>query len=172
MVVVEELQVKNMSKSAKKNEESPGKNVKAKSGLNRGILDQGWSLFSSMLDYKLEELGGHLVKVSPHHTSQICPCCEHQAKENRKSQSRFVCENCGHTANADDVGALNILARGYRVLACESRFVGIFDEAGTSRKQRYKPTRGIISHESHSFRCGRMSSSRKVRVHGVIHTDS
>ena len=71
-----------------------------------------------MLDYKLEEWGGQLVKVPPHHTSQICPCCNHQAKENRKTQSRFVCENCGHAANADDVGAINILARGHRVLAC------------------------------------------------------
>jgi len=70
-----------------------------------------------MLGYKLEELGGQLVKVPPHHTSQICPCCNHQAKENRKTQSRFACENCGHTANADDVGAINILARGHRVLA-------------------------------------------------------
>jgi len=118
MVVVEQLQVRNMSKSAKGNEESPGENVKAKSGLNRGILDQGWGLFSSMLDYKLEELGGQLVKVPPHHTSQICPCCNHQAKENRTTQSRFVCKSCGHTANADDVGAINILARGHRVLAC------------------------------------------------------
>ena len=71
-----------------------------------------------MLDYKLEESGGQLVKVSPHHTSQICPCCTHEAKENRKTQSRFECENCGHTANADDVAAINILARGHRVLAC------------------------------------------------------
>ena len=118
MIVIEELQVKNMSKSAKGDKESPGKNVKAKSGLNRGILDQGWGIFGSMLDYKIEELGGQLVKVPPHHTSQICPCCKHQAKENRKTQSRFVCEDCGHAANADDVGALNILARGHRVLAC------------------------------------------------------
>ena len=134
MVIVEELQVKNMSKSAKGNRESHGKNVKAKSGLNRGILDQGWGLFRSMLDYKLEELGGQLIKVPPHHTSQTCPCCSYKAKESRKTQSRFVCENCGHAANADDVGALNILARGHRVLACMSRFVGTFDEAGTSRK--------------------------------------
>ena len=56
MVVVEDLQVRNMSKSAKGDEETPGKRVKAKSGLNRGILDQGWGLFGFMLDYKLEEL--------------------------------------------------------------------------------------------------------------------
>ena len=118
MVVVEDLQVKNMSKSARGNKESPGKNVKAKTGLNRGILDQGWGLFVSMLDYKIEELGGHLVKVTPHQTSQICPCCRHQAKENRKTQVQFACIECGHRAHADDVGALNILARGHRAIAC------------------------------------------------------
>ena len=118
MVVVEDLQVKNMSKSAKGTQETPGKNVKAKSGLNRGILDQGWSLFNSMLDYKLEELGGRLIKVCPRYTSQKCPCCPYQDKENRESQSRFICKNCGHTANADDVAAINILARGHRALAC------------------------------------------------------
>ena len=110
MVIVEELQIRNMSKSAKGDEETPGKNVKAKSGLNRGILDQGWGIFSSMLDYKLEESGGQLAKVPPHHTSQICPCCTYEAKENRKTQSRFECENCGHTANADDVAAIRSTA--------------------------------------------------------------
>ena len=118
MVVVEELQVRNMSKSEKGDKESPGKNVKAKSGLNRGILDQGWGIFSAMLDYKLEEWGGRLIKICPRYTSQKCPCCNYRDKENRKNQSRFVCGNCGHKANADDVAAINILARGHRVLAC------------------------------------------------------
>ena len=97
---------------------NPKLRFKAKSSLNRGILDQRWGIFSSMLDYKLEESGGQLVKVCPRYTSQICPCCNYQEEENRKSQFRFVCENWGHAANADDVGAINILARGHRVLAC------------------------------------------------------
>ena len=107
-----------MSKSGKGTQESPGNHIKAKSGLNRGILDQGWGRFVSMLDYEVEELGGQLVQVPPHHTSQICPCCGHQAKENRKTQAHFACIACGHEGNADDVGALNGLARGHRVLAC------------------------------------------------------
>ncbi len=118
VIVVEDLKVKSMSKSAKGTKEVPGKNVQAKSRLNRGILDQGWGMFVSILEYKVEMLGGELIKVPPHHTSQTCPCCKHKAKENRKTQARFVCENCGHVANADDVGSLNILARGHRVLAC------------------------------------------------------
>ncbi|HHP7230488.1 MAG TPA: transposase [Xenococcaceae cyanobacterium] len=41
IVILEELKINNMSKSAKGTVENPGKNVKQKSGLNRAILDQG-----------------------------------------------------------------------------------------------------------------------------------
>jgi putative transposase len=59
LVVLEDLKVANMSKSATGTIESPGKMVKAKSGLNRSILDQGWHAFKSMLLYKLEHLGNN-----------------------------------------------------------------------------------------------------------------
>jgi putative transposase len=45
VVCIEDLQVRNMSKSAAGTIEKPGRNVGAKSGLNRAILDQGWSAF-------------------------------------------------------------------------------------------------------------------------------
>jgi putative transposase len=112
VVVVEELNVKNMTKSAKGTEEKPGKNVRAKSGLNRSILKNGWGMFFEMLDYKTARRGGRLVKVSPEYTSQTCNVCGHVSKENRKSQSRFKCEACGHTANADINAAKNIRDRG------------------------------------------------------------
>jgi len=41
MVCIEDLQVRNMSKSAAGTSEAPGRNVRAKSGLNKAILDQG-----------------------------------------------------------------------------------------------------------------------------------
>jgi putative transposase len=118
MVVVEDLKVRNMSKSAKGDLADPGRNVKAKSGLNRSILDQGWAMFIQMLQYKQTWLGGEVIKVNPQHTSQTCPECHHVSKDNRTSQSRFKCVACGYTENADLVGALNVLARGHRVLAC------------------------------------------------------
>ena len=43
MIAIEDLQVLNLSKSAKGNSEQHGKMVKQKSGLNRSMLDQGWS---------------------------------------------------------------------------------------------------------------------------------
>ena len=62
---VEDLQVKNMSKSARGNFEKPGKNVRAKSDLNRSMLDQGWGSFIRMLEYKLEWNGGMLSRFHP-----------------------------------------------------------------------------------------------------------
>ncbi|WFE69623.1 transposase [Thiomicrospira sp. R3] len=118
MVVVEDLKVKNMSKSAKGDITNSGRNVKAKSGLNKAILDQGWGMFVQMLEYKQAWLGGDVLKVNPKHTSQTCPCCAHVAKENRLTQSNFECVECGYTENADLVGALNVLTRGHRGLAC------------------------------------------------------
>ena len=89
-----------------------------KLGLNKGILDQGWSMFFDMLAYKQAVLGGELLKVPPHYTSQTCLSCRHVAKENRKTQSDFVCVESGFTENADMVGAKNILMAGHAKIAC------------------------------------------------------
>lgn len=118
MVCIEDLQVRNMSKSAAGSADNPGKNVKAKSGLNKSILDQGWFEFRRQLDYKLAWQGGWLVAVPPQNTSRSCPCCGHVSADNRRTQAKFECVECGFENNADVVGALNILARGHRVTAC------------------------------------------------------
>lgn len=118
MVCIEDLQVRNMSKSAAGSVEQPGKNVKAKSGLNKAILDQGWFEFRRQLDYKLAWNGGYLIAVPPHNTSRTCPQCGHVHADNRQTQARFACVECGYEENADLVGAMNVLARGHRVAAC------------------------------------------------------
>ncbi|HAE3252997.1 TPA_asm: IS200/IS605 family element transposase accessory protein TnpB, partial [Salmonella enterica subsp. salamae serovar 48:d:z6] len=118
MIVIEDLKVSNMSKSAKGTAEQHGRNVKAKSGLNRSILDQGWYEMRRQLEYKQLWRGGQVLAVPPAYTSQRCAYCGHTAKENRLSQSKFVCQACGYTANADVNGARNILAAGHAVLAC------------------------------------------------------
>jgi len=118
MIVVEALKITNMSKSAKGTLENPGRNVNAKSGLNKSILNQGWGEFRRELEYKLGWLGGVFVSVSPHHTSQRCHRCGYTAKMNRPSQERFCCQACGLAMNADSNAAKNILAAGHAVLAC------------------------------------------------------
>ena len=111
-VVVEDLKIKNMTKATKGTVEKPSKNAKAKRGLNRSITQQSWGMFFELLDYKLRDNGGELIKVNPQYTSQTCNKCGHISKENRQSQSKFVCTSCGHTANADVNASKNILDRG------------------------------------------------------------
>jgi putative transposase len=112
MVCIEDLQVRNMSKSAAGTADAPGRNVKAKSGLNRSILDQGWFEFRRQLDYKLAWNGGWLVPVPPQNTSRTCPACGHVSANNRQTQAQFACVECGFEEHADVVGAINILSRG------------------------------------------------------------
>ena len=118
MIVIEDLQVKNMSKSASGNLNKPGRHVKAKSGLNRSILDQGWFEFRRQIEYKQVWRGGDVLAVPPQYTSQRCSCCGTVSKENRPSQAKFACIACGYQANADVNAAMNILAAGHAVLAC------------------------------------------------------
>lgn len=118
LVVVEDLQVQQMSKSARGTVEKPGRNVRQKAGLNKSIRDQGWGEFVRQLGYKCEWRGGRLVKVNPAYTSQTCSACGYCESANRPSQAVFHCVSCGHAENADVNAAKNILAVGQTVNAC------------------------------------------------------
>lgn len=140
MIVIEDLRTKNMSSSAKGTVESPGKNVKAKSGLNKSILDQGWYEFRRQLEYKQAWAGGDVVAVPAHHTSQTCPSCNHVSRDNRKTQANFCCVSCGYHGNADVIAAINILARGQRVLACgESSLEDLMKQEPVLTRKRKAP---------------------------------
>jgi putative transposase len=119
IICIEDLKVSNMSRSASGTKENPGKNVAAKSGLNKSILDQGWGMFRSMLSYKSAWNGCTLVAVPPQHTSQTCPKCQNVDRDNRLNQSDFKCTKCGYEDNADHVGALNVLYEGLEILGLE-----------------------------------------------------
>ena len=119
MIACEDLKVANMSKSASGTKEKKGRHVKAKSGLNKSILDQGWGMMVNMLEYKQHWQGGLLIKVNPRYTSQTCFECKHIAKENRRTQANFECVKCTYIANADVNAARNILAAGHAVLSAE-----------------------------------------------------
>ena len=137
MVCIEDLQVRNMSKSAAGTSDAPGKNVRAKSGLNKSILDQGWFEFRRQLDYKLAWSGGWLIAVSPRNTSRTCPCCGHVSADNRQTQARFACVECGFEENADVVGAINVLRAGHARLACEVSGAVMPPAAGTHRSDSW-----------------------------------
>ena len=118
MVCIEDLRVRNMSRSAAGSSEQPGVNVQAKSGLNKAILDQGWFEFRRQLEYKTDWNGGWLITVSARNTSRTCPACGHVSAANRRKQDRFACVACGHTDHADVVAAINILRAGRAQFAC------------------------------------------------------
>ena len=124
VIVIEDLKIRNMSKSAQGSIANPGTKVKAKSGLNRSILNEAWHKFFTYLEYKLKLKGGILIKVNPKHTSQTCPQCGHISKDNRKEQERFKCVKCGYEANADHNAAQNILRRaGLARMACQANLI-------------------------------------------------
>lgn len=124
LVVIEDLKLKNMTKSAKGTVESPGKNVKQKSGLNRVLLNAGLYEIRRQLEYKTLRHNGMLLAVDPKYTSQTCSNCQHIAKENRKSQSVFECVNCGFTTNADVNASINIKNRGILQLSAQTQTAG------------------------------------------------
>jgi len=143
IVCIEDLQVRNMSRSAAGSSEAQGKNVRAKSGLNKSILDQGWAEFRRQLEYKQVWRGGDVLTVLPKNTSRTCPACGHVSAENRQTQAKFACVDCGYEANADHVGAINVLERGHRLLAC-----GESAQSGRSVKQ--EPTEAIMRELAHA----------------------
>lgn len=112
IIVVEDLKISNMSRTAKGAKESPGVNVKAKSRLNREILANGWGDFKNMLKYKQEYSGGVFVTVNPVNTSRTCSCCGVVDKNSRVRQDWYACLHCGYEIHADTNAAINILAAG------------------------------------------------------------
>ena len=124
LICCEDLQIKNMTRSAKGTALNPGRSVKAKSGLNRAISNEAGGEFRRELEYKLTLKGGLLIRVSPKNTSRKCPVCGHVSKDNRQTQDTFCCVKCGYTENADVNAARNILRAGLARLASQVNHIG------------------------------------------------
>ena len=107
MIRVEDLRIRNMTRSAKGTAGAPGRNVRQKAGLNREILRSGWGLLARRLEDKAP---GRVEKIRPAFTSQRCSACGHVDAESRKNQARFVCTACGFADHADVNAARNIAA--------------------------------------------------------------
>ncbi|SDI38473.1 Transposase [Actinokineospora alba] len=115
VIAVENLKITNMTRSARGSRDVPGRGVRQKAGLNRGILANGWGLLVTRLEHKAP---GRVVKVDPRYTSQRCSACGIVDREARESQAAFRCRSCGFAANADVNAALNIRhAAGHAVTA-------------------------------------------------------
>ncbi|MET8873368.1 transposase [Nocardia sp. NPDC004604] len=118
VVVIEDLPIRNMIRSARGTVEQPGTNVRQKAGLNRAILDKGWHKFELALRNVARRTGCLIVKVPPQYTSQRCSVCGFVDSESRESQAVFRCTSCGYIEHADVNAAKNILAAGLAVTAC------------------------------------------------------
>ncbi|MEU3167921.1 transposase [Streptosporangium sp. NPDC006930] len=116
VIAVEDLKIINMTRSAKGTLEAPGRNVRQKAGLNRGVLAAGWGQLVARLEQKAP---GRVQKIDPRYTSRTCDTCKHLARESRESQALFLCVACGHRANADVNAAKNVrdTAAGHAVAA-------------------------------------------------------
>jgi putative transposase len=113
VVCVEDLNIREMTRSARGTITEPGRNVRAKAGLNREIMRSGWGLLVRRLEDKAP---GRVEKVNPAFTSQRCSACGHIAAGSRESQALFCCVACGYACNADVNAARNIAA-GHAVTA-------------------------------------------------------
>ncbi len=105
VIVLEDLDLKNMTKLC------VGLGRAAKAALNRALLDAGFAQFIRYLAYKGDRYNCKIIKVDPKYTSTTCSNCGDCRRSNRKSQSEFVCQNCGFTANADLNASRNIYLR-------------------------------------------------------------
>jgi transposase len=105
VIAVEDLKIASMVRSARGTIDAPGRNVRQKAGLNRGILAAGWGRLVARLEQKAP---GRVVKINPAYTSQRCSACGIVDRQARESQASFRCRSCGYTGNADVNAARNI----------------------------------------------------------------
>src|SRR5207302_3861545 len=119
-----------MTRSAKGTRENPGRCVRQKAGLNRGILRSGWGLLVRRLEQKAP---GRVQKIKPAFTSQRCSACGQVDRKSRESQAAFRCTACGYACNADVNAARNIAA-GHAVTAR-----GGFRDAGPVNREPQPP---------------------------------
>ncbi len=115
LIVFENLNTKQMMKSASGTVDDPGVNVAAKRGLNRVIAQSCWGMLATRTRQKAEATGVAFIEVPAAYTSQKCCRCGHTDPKNR-SNKLFQCASCGHTADADTQAACNILADGLAVI--------------------------------------------------------
>lgn len=116
VIVFEDIQTVNLSKAPKpKQDKETGKylpnGAAAKAGLNKSILDAGWSTFISLCECKAEEAGTvQVIRVDPRYTSQVCSNCG-QIRKKTLDERWHSCE-CGCELDRDHNAAINILRLG------------------------------------------------------------
>jgi putative transposase len=110
-IAVEDLNVSGMTRSARGTVDNPGRNVAAKSGLNRGILDAAPAELRRQLGYKTRWYGSQLVVIDRWYpSSQTCSQCAVRTKLALR-QRVFRCAACGLVCDRDVNAAINLAAQ-------------------------------------------------------------
>lgn len=101
LVGIEDLQNANLRRSAQGNNETPGRNVVQKRGLNRKLAESSPGLQTTEQIRACIRNGTRYRLVPAAGTRMTCAVCGHKAPENRETQAVFRCRKCGHERNAD-----------------------------------------------------------------------
>jgi putative transposase len=109
-IALEALDLRAMTRSAKGTIERPGRNVRAKSGLNRVMLDAGFGILRRLIAEKAANAARVVIEVEARYSAQTCGRCLHVAAESRWKR-RFCCVLCGWTNHADVAAALELRRR-------------------------------------------------------------
>ena len=142
-VATDALNLGNMTASARGTQETPGKNVAAKRGLNRSLAHAAPDETNAIVRRYAEKLGLWKVEGHPAQTSITCPRCSHVDRERRESQSLFRCTNCGHTDHADTNAARVSQLRARRRL---SAYLGAIRARQRREGVASKPAKGLHKH--------------------------
>ncbi|SFE43265.1 putative transposase [Actinopolyspora alba] len=116
VIAIEDLNVSGMTSSAKGTTDKPGRNVKAKAGLNRAVMDAALGEFRRQLEYKTTRAGKTLVVIDRWYpSSKTCSACGHLLPSLTLSTRAWTCPDCGTRHDRDHNAAKNILAAGRAV---------------------------------------------------------
>lgn len=76
-------------------------------------IHASWSFhqLGAFIEYKAKRVGVRVIVVDARYTSQMCPRCEHTARNNRFSRDSFRCRMCGLAGPADHVAGINVRNR-------------------------------------------------------------
>jgi excinuclease ABC subunit A len=161
-IVVEDLNIAGMTRSARGTAACPGRNVKAKAGLNGAILGMAWGRSQLFMAYKAAAQGGRLVKVAAPFSSQTCANCGHVGPENRRSRDHFHCATCGYEAAADTNAARVLLGRGLAALSGTAPGYGVAGRGAfaVGRAEKRQPGTGAADAPSVTMGCQNVGADR------------
>jgi len=103
-VCIEDLNMQGMSQSL---------------NFGKSVSDNGWGMFTTFLQYKLEEHGKQLIMIDKFYpSSQICHVCGYKNEETKNLLVRdWTCPNCHEHHDRDINAAINIMEEGKRTIS-------------------------------------------------------